>query len=80
MATKSEVERDEDGMRKEYDAAFWKGAEVGKYADRLAPPGSVMISIERDVLEVFPDATAVNEALRTLIHLQRSLAEQRRSA
>ena len=53
---------DEDTMRPEYD---FSGAVRGKTAARYAE-GSNVVLIDPDVLDVFPDANAVNEALRAL--------------
>lgn len=53
---------DEDTMRAEYD---FSGAVRGKTAARYAE-GSNVVLIDPDVLDVFPDANAVNEALRAL--------------
>jgi len=53
---------DEDTMRPEYD---FSGAVRGKTATRYAE-GSNVVLIDPDVLDVFPDANAVNEALRAL--------------
>lgn len=52
----------EQDMRNEYD---FSGAVRGKYAERFAQ-GSNVIVLDPDVAEVFPDAAAVNEALRVL--------------
>ena len=52
----------EDTMRAEYD---FSGAVRGKTAARYAE-GSNVVLIDPDVLDVFPDANAVNEALRAL--------------
>jgi len=53
---------DQDDMRDEYD---FKHAIRNPYA-RLARNGP-LVQLEPDVLEVFPDSDAVNEALRLLI-------------
>ena len=50
-------------MRPEYD--FSDGVR-GKYADRFAKD-CVLVQLEPDVAEAFPDSKAVNEALRGLI-------------
>jgi len=50
-------------MRSEYD--FSKGVR-GKHADRLAK-GATLVSLDPDVAEAFPDASAVNKALRKLL-------------
>ena len=49
-------------MREEYD---FSKAVRGKYAERFAK-GSNVIVLDPDVARVFPDAGAVNEALRVL--------------
>jgi len=50
-------------MRSEYD--FSKGVR-GKYAQRYAE-GTNVVLLEPDVAKEFPDAAAVNEALRRLL-------------
>jgi len=50
-------------MRDEYD--FSKGVR-GKYAKRYAE-GTNVVLIEPDVAKEFPDAAAVNEALRQIL-------------
>ncbi|HQZ41107.1 MAG TPA: hypothetical protein PLH72_18945 [Vicinamibacterales bacterium] len=44
----------------------FSGGERGKYVERLRESG-ITVRIEPDVARVFPDATAVNEALRKVI-------------
>jgi len=61
MSKKTDVSPDAE-MREEYD---FSGAVRGKYAERFAK-GSNVIVLDPDVAEVFPDAGAVNEALRVL--------------
>ena len=53
---------DESELRDEYD---FRGGVRGKYAERYAK-GSNVIVLDPDVAEVFPDGSAVNEALRVL--------------
>ena len=50
-------------MRDEYD--FSKGIR-GKYAKRY-PEGATVVVLDPDVAREFPDATAVNEALRQVL-------------
>jgi hypothetical protein len=50
-------------MRKEYDFSH---AVRGKYADRFQQD-VVMVTLAPDVAAAFPDADAVNEALRVLL-------------
>ncbi|MFB3892074.1 MAG: hypothetical protein ACE15C_08640 [Phycisphaerae bacterium] len=54
-------------MRPEYD---FSGGVRGKYARRCAEGANVVL-LDPDVSEVFPDARAVNEALRTLVRIGR---------
>jgi hypothetical protein len=53
---------DDDEMLPEYD---FTGAVRGKYAQRYAE-GTNLILLDPDVMDVFPDAAAVNCALRAL--------------
>ncbi|MGH8488100.1 MAG: hypothetical protein ACREXS_04310 [Gammaproteobacteria bacterium] len=58
----------DDDLRAEYDLDFSKG-ERGKYYKRLLKEGSNVVVLDPDVLEAFPDSTAVNTALRSLLGL-----------
>lgn len=53
---------DRDTMRREYD---FSGGIRGVTASRYAQGANVVV-VDPDVLDVFPDGTAVNEALRAL--------------
>jgi hypothetical protein len=58
---------DADQMRAEYDFTeddLRRGVR-GKYAERYAQ-GTNLVPLDADVSEVFPDAAAVNQALRAL--------------
>jgi len=61
---KNKLSKDE--MRPEYDLSKLKGKTRGKYTERYQA-GTNLIRLEADVHEAFPDAGAVNEALRMLI-------------
>jgi hypothetical protein len=64
MRTKTtESARFKDTMRTEYDM---RGGVRGKYAGRF-PRDVVMVTLSPDVAAAFPDADAVNEALRVLL-------------
>ena len=52
----------ESELHDEYD---FRGGVRGKYAERYAK-GSNVIVLDPDVADVFPDGSAVNEALRVL--------------
>lgn len=57
----------EADMLPEYD---FSGAVRGKYYERYRQ-GSNVVLLDPDVSEVFPNATAVNEALRLLVSVAR---------
>jgi len=57
-----------DEVRPEYDFAAMRGAIRGKYADRYRQ-GVNIVKLDDDVATAFPNAQAVNEALRTLMRL-----------
>ena len=56
----------EDEMRPEYDLSQLKGKVRGKYVERYRA-GTNLVLLESDVQAAFPDAEAVNEALRMLM-------------
>ena len=56
---------DEDTMRAEYDfSKAARGVTAARYAE-----GTNVVLIDPDVLEIFPNSRAVNEALRTFARL-----------
>ena len=63
----SESKADRDTMRREYD---FSGGVRGVTAKRYAL-GSNIVAIDPSVMDVFPDAAAVNEALRTMARVLR---------
>lgn len=67
MKTNSESEKDD--LREEYD--FTKLQVIKRGPGRKAPD-RVLIELSSDVAEVFPDAAAVNEALRFLIRITKN--------
>lgn len=58
----------QDDMRSEYEL---KSLRVRKVGPQRAGFGSHFVQLAPDVAEVFPDAEAVNEALRFLIRITR---------
>ena len=65
---------DEDTMRPEYDfSRAVRGVTAARYAE-----GTNLVLLDPDVAEIFPNARAVNEALRTIARLSR-VALRRRS-
>ena len=65
---KSEIN---DELRDDYDLSKMEGAVRGKYAERYKE-GSNVIVLAPDVVEAFPNAEAVNEALRLLMNVAKS--------
>ena len=57
-------------MLPEYD---FSGGVRGKYADRFTKD-TIMVVLDPDVAEVFPDPKSVNKALRALGHIIRDRA------
>ncbi len=60
------IKSSEDEMRPEYDLSELKGRVRGKYVERYRS-GTNLVLLESDVQVAFPDAEAVNEALRMLM-------------
>ena len=67
----------EDDMRPEYDFSQLKGRVRGKYVERYRA-GTNLVLLEPDVAAAFPDAKAVNEALRLLIKVAENQASNPR--
>jgi hypothetical protein len=64
---RSESAADRDTMRAEYDFSDGvRGVTAKRYAE-----GSNVVAIDPSVMDVFPDAAAVNEALRTMARVLR---------
>ena len=66
--------RSDSDMRDEYD---FSKAIHGKYAKRFAESTNIVV-LDPEVAEVFPDARAVNDALRPLAKIVRK--RQKKSA
>jgi len=73
MKNNRAVDPDRDTMRKEYD---FSGAVRGVTATRYAQGANVVV-IDPEVLDVFPDALAVNEALCALAPVLRRQRDSR---
>jgi hypothetical protein len=67
----------EDEMRPEYDFSQLKGRVRGKYAERYRE-GTNLVLLDPDVAAAFPDAKAVNEALRLLMDVAQRHGPQQR--
>lgn len=57
---------EDDDLLPEYDFSQMKGGVRGKYAERYRQ-GTNLVLLDPDVAAVFPDAKAVNDALRQLM-------------
>jgi len=64
-----------DELRPEYDLAAMKGMVKGKYAKEYAK-GTNLVLLEKDVVEFFPDAKSVNDALRSLVRIAKTKAKK----
>jgi len=63
----------QDTMRAEYDfSKAVRGVTAARYAE-----GTNVVLLDSDVAEIFPDARAVNEALRTFIRLSKHVSQTR---
>ena len=60
-----------DDLRPEYDFASMKGGVRGKYVDRYRE-GTNLVLLDPDVAAAFPDAKAVNDALRSVLQEKQS--------
>jgi len=58
-------EEEEDDLRPEYDFSQMKGVR-GKYVSRYRE-GTNLVLLDPDIAAAFPDAKAVNDALRSLL-------------
>ena len=67
---------DADTLQPEYD---FSGAARGVTAARYAEGANVVL-LDPDVAKVFPNAKAVNEALRTLVRIRRKPSRTGRQA
>ncbi len=70
MSNSSKTTGKDDAMRSEYDFSH---AVRGKYTKRF-PQDAVMVTLAPDVAAAFPDADAVNEALRVLLKAAKKAA------
>ncbi len=67
---------DANEMRPEYDFSQLKGRVRGKYAARYRE-GTNVILLDPDVMEAFPNAEAVNDALRLLMKTAKTAVSSR---
>ena len=62
---------EEDDLRPEYDFSQMKGGVRGKYTERYREETNLVL-LDPDVAAAFPDAKAVNDALRQLLQEKQS--------
>ena len=67
---KVESEEDDD-LQPEYDFSQMQGGVRGKYVERYRQ-GTNLVLLDPDVAAAFPDAKAVNDALRLLMQENQS--------
>ena len=60
-----------DDLRPEYDFSQMKGGVRGKYVERYRE-GTNLVLLDPEVAAAFPDAKAVNDALRQLLEEKQS--------
>lgn len=65
------VETEDDDLRPEYDFSQMRGGVRGKYVERYRQ-GTNLVLLDPDVAAAFPDAKAVNDALRLLLQEKQS--------
>jgi hypothetical protein len=63
--------KEEDDLRPEYDFSQMKGGVRGKYVERYRE-GTNLVLLDPDVAAAFPNAKAVNDALRLLLEEKQS--------
>jgi hypothetical protein len=66
----------EDDLRAEYDFSKLEGGVRGKYVERYRK-GTNMVRLDRDVAKAFPDDAAVNQALRAVLKLSKTVGAKR---
>ena len=65
------VDAESDELRPEYRREDFGPMVRGKYAERMRESSNVVV-LDPDVVEAFPNAQAVNQALRGLLELAKS--------
>lgn len=67
---KTSAKKDAGELRPEYRKSDFPALERGKYAERLRESSNVVV-IDPDLTDLFPNADAVNKALRSLSEIAR---------
>ena len=63
---KKATARKSNGLRREYDLSKLRGGVRGKYYRRFSA-GTNLVLLDPDIADAFPNAKAVNDALRVLV-------------
>jgi hypothetical protein len=79
MNKKTEVRKQREDLRPEYDLRKLKGGVRGKYAARYKA-GTNLVLLSPDVAEHFPNERSVNSALRGLIRVAKRRQTKRDSS
>lgn len=69
---KAKEKKSADELRPEYTFDYSKAVR-GKHFKRLIKEGSNVVMLEPDVAKAFADSAAVNDALRSLLHLTKTI-------
>jgi hypothetical protein len=72
---KKKISQANDELRAEYDPDLIRSGIRGKYVERYRA-GSNIVKLAPDVAAAFPDAKAVNDALRLLMRVARTSVPQ----
>jgi hypothetical protein len=76
---KKTTARKSNGLRREYDLTKLTGGVRGKYYRRYSE-GTNLVLLDADIADAFPDAKAVNEALRVLVNVASTRVRSARKA
>ena len=68
---KKATARKSNGLRREYDLSKLRGGVRGKYYRRFSE-GTNLVLLDPDIADAFPNAKAVNDALRVLVSVART--------
>ena len=71
------VDDKDDDLRPEYRRGDFGEMVSGKYVERMKESTNVVV-IDPDIAEIFPNAQAVNQALRGLVELAKANAQGKR--
>jgi hypothetical protein len=66
-----------EGLRPEYRRSDFKELARGKYVERLHASSNVVV-LDPEIAELFPNAAAVNDALRSLAEISKRAGVRRR--